>query len=560
VISNLKKIKQIQTVAQESRLYFVDLAGSERQKDTNASGKRLQEAKNINTSLMMLGRVIGALSEKGKKNERIPYRDSKLTHLLAASLGGNAKTAMIATISADRENLDQTLSTLQFATRAKTIKNHAQINQLMSLETDLENSWNDIVVLRSRLESLKTEKQEKLRELASIQESMECEYERSRQKVSESKNLLAGVDQKAMTELGPLVQQLKLLQREEAQLTNEMKNDDNQIILNARKQLTEGQQQLKRIERELGLTHEAAARQSKQMAEEIGTLQRQIREKNDNARILAKRRQQALKIINFQQLLIRPEVKAMIQATNDCFLARHPNAPDLNPSLPLGLFVELEEESILLAKRLLPEIQYIENSLVPNKVNRNQFWINFFSHLYALKKQIIFEQKEYQSDQWYSSRASETNKSVAKLSTQIKKFPTEYTFQLNDLATTVTSTPSFTSTEQTSSMRSEANDTLIETKSRTVTKTKDFSMNRNIKFYDNITTMINNKSYDLDTEDNSITVGEGYPQIYRADYQLSVSSDQSDHDFQKPINSKNNKMSYTNKFIGYHKGSVIEPF
>merc|ERR1712228_169187 len=73
------------------RLNFCDLAGSEKVRKTGATGNRLQEAMKINLSLTCLGRVISALSE----NKHVPYRDSKLTHLLKDSLGGNCKTTLI---------------------------------------------------------------------------------------------------------------------------------------------------------------------------------------------------------------------------------------------------------------------------------------------------------------------------------------------------------------------------------------------------------------------------------------------------------------------------------
>ena len=81
-----------------SRLSLVDLAGSERASKTGAAGDRLKEGSNINRSLSTLGLVISALAS-GKKNKFVPYRDSVLTWLLKDSLGGNSKTAMIATIS-----------------------------------------------------------------------------------------------------------------------------------------------------------------------------------------------------------------------------------------------------------------------------------------------------------------------------------------------------------------------------------------------------------------------------------------------------------------------------
>merc|ERR1712130_309896 len=108
------------------RLNMVDLAGSERQAKTGATGDRLKEATKINLSLSALGNVFSALVD-GRGH--IPYRDSKLTRLLQDSLGGNAKTIMIANIGPANYNYDETSTTLRYANRAKNIKNIPKINE-----------------------------------------------------------------------------------------------------------------------------------------------------------------------------------------------------------------------------------------------------------------------------------------------------------------------------------------------------------------------------------------------------------------------------------------------
>uniref|UniRef100_A0A671Y6S7 Kinesin family member 13B n=1 Tax=Sparus aurata TaxID=8175 RepID=A0A671Y6S7_SPAAU len=115
-----------------SRLSLVDLAGSERAAKTGAAGERLKEGSNINKSLTTLGLVISALAEQGtakNKNKFVPYRDSVLTWLLKDCLGGNSRTAMVATVSPAADNYEETLSTLRYADRAKNIVNHAVVNE-----------------------------------------------------------------------------------------------------------------------------------------------------------------------------------------------------------------------------------------------------------------------------------------------------------------------------------------------------------------------------------------------------------------------------------------------
>lgn len=109
------------------KLNMVDLAGSERQSKTGAKGRRLKEAAKINLSLSALGNVISALVDG--KSTHVPYRDSKLTRLLQDSLGGNAKTVMIATVGPSIKNHDESLATLRYASRAKNIKNKPRVNE-----------------------------------------------------------------------------------------------------------------------------------------------------------------------------------------------------------------------------------------------------------------------------------------------------------------------------------------------------------------------------------------------------------------------------------------------
>ncbi|EGX91689.1 kinase-like protein KLPA [Cordyceps militaris CM01] len=98
----------------EGTLNLVDLAGSERLKHSQAEGDRMKETQNINRSLSCLGDVIEAL---GRGSGHIPYRNSKLTHLLQYSLGGNSKTLMFVMVSPLETHLKETLTSLRFATK-----------------------------------------------------------------------------------------------------------------------------------------------------------------------------------------------------------------------------------------------------------------------------------------------------------------------------------------------------------------------------------------------------------------------------------------------------------
>ncbi|KAI1890280.1 hypothetical protein AGOR_G00152120 [Albula goreensis] len=109
------------------KLNLVDLAGSERQSKTGAQGERLKEATKINLSLSALGNVISALVDG--RSAHVPYRDSKLTRLLQDSLGGNARTVMVANIGPASYNVEETLTTLRYSNRAKNIRNKPRINE-----------------------------------------------------------------------------------------------------------------------------------------------------------------------------------------------------------------------------------------------------------------------------------------------------------------------------------------------------------------------------------------------------------------------------------------------
>ncbi|CAA7408430.1 unnamed protein product [Spirodela intermedia] len=131
-------------------LNFVDLAGSERASQTNADGARLKEGCHINRSLLTLTTVIRKLSA-GKKSGHIPYRDSKLTRILQVSLGGNARTAIICTMSPAFTHVEQSRNTLYFATRAKEVTNNAQVNMLVSDKQLVKHLQKEVARLEAEL-------------------------------------------------------------------------------------------------------------------------------------------------------------------------------------------------------------------------------------------------------------------------------------------------------------------------------------------------------------------------------------------------------------------------
>ncbi|XP_069122057.1 kinesin-like protein KIF14 isoform X2 [Argopecten irradians] len=192
-----------------SKINLVDLAGSERQSQANTSGQRLREGANINKSLLTLGKVISSLSDQALSNNRkrkpyIPYRDSVLTWLLKESLGGNSKTAMIATISPSCQHIEETLSTLRYASQARSIVNIARVNEdpkakiIRELRAEIERLKNHSVYMTDdthtaslvEIASLKERLLTREREMEEITRSWQQRLQQSEErKVAESKQL-----------------------------------------------------------------------------------------------------------------------------------------------------------------------------------------------------------------------------------------------------------------------------------------------------------------------------------------------------------------------------------
>ncbi|XP_047652554.1 kinesin-like protein KIF6 [Phacochoerus africanus] len=135
-----------------AKLHLVDLAGSERVAKTGVGGQLLTEAKYINLSLHYLEQVIIALAEKHRAH--IPYRNSMMTSVLRDSLGGNCMTTMIATLSVEKRNIDESISTCRFAQRVALIKNEAVLNEeidprlmIMRLQKEIQELKDELAIV-----------------------------------------------------------------------------------------------------------------------------------------------------------------------------------------------------------------------------------------------------------------------------------------------------------------------------------------------------------------------------------------------------------------------------
>ncbi|AMD20159.1 HCR009Cp [Eremothecium sinecaudum] len=193
-----------------SKMNLVDLAGSENINRSGAQNLRAKEAGSINQSLLTLGRVINSLADK---NIHIPFRESKLTRLLQDSLGGNTKTALIATISPAKINADETSSTLEYASKAKNIMNRPQLGSYVMKEILVKNISKELSKLKSDFLSTKSKdgiymSHEHYQELINDLENYKTEIQESKRQGESlvSQNALLLKERKTLQEVNDMQQ------------------------------------------------------------------------------------------------------------------------------------------------------------------------------------------------------------------------------------------------------------------------------------------------------------------------------------------------------------------
>lgn len=241
IVTELSESRQRQQLI-KAKINLVDLAGSERVSKTQATGQTLKEGANINKSLLTLGNVINQLSEGAKKGNRvIPYRESKLTRLLQESLGGNAATIMIASISPADYNYAETISTLKYANRAKSIENAVVRNE--------DSSERMIRDLQHQIEELKA----MLKNAAAVQANPSTETNSATMAIANTSELEEKLREMEQLQLNTWEEKEKLSKQLETEREQNMNQVITQMMQSVKEQKVLHMKNIKRLTNEKAL-------------------------------------------------------------------------------------------------------------------------------------------------------------------------------------------------------------------------------------------------------------------------------------------------------------------
>lgn len=274
----------------KSKLWLVDLAGSERLAKTDVQGDRLKEAQNINRSLSALGDVIAALANK---SSHIPYRNSKLTHILQDSLGGDSKTLMFVQISPSDQDLSETLSSLNFATRVRgvelgPVRKQIDTNELQKVKTMLDKARQEC---KSKDESLKR-LEENLHNLESKAKGKDQIYKNQLDKIKELEGqveLKTSLQSQSEKQVLHLSEKLKGKEESSSKLQQKVVELENKLKQQEENHSTTYQKKVNDLENKLRDQMQQSESSPLTLQQKIKELERKLTEQEENVECLSLR-------------------------------------------------------------------------------------------------------------------------------------------------------------------------------------------------------------------------------------------------------------------------------
>ncbi|PPR08103.1 hypothetical protein CVT24_010564 [Panaeolus cyanescens] len=383
------------------KLNLVDLAGSENIGRSGAENKRAREAGMINQSLLTLGRVINALVDKAS---HVPYRESKLTRLLQDSLGGRTKTCIIATISPARSNLEETLSTLDYALRAKSIHNKPELNQRMTRNSLLKEYVAEIERLKADI--LAAREKNGIYFSEESWASLNAQHELRETELVEAKKQVGIIEDQMRLVRDEFDQSIALLKRKEEELQQ------------TKDTLTKTEDALARSKTELhqvtdALEEEVVIRQAHQETET---------QLNDVAAGLKEVARQGLRDVHglFQKLERKEEV---LQSNRLAVSESEILIRSVTEGLLQKLF-EFREASLKVANTMASETTKFKSSEQPALTRHLQLTTQHFKHSQSLIKDLV--NLEENADEAYSTFENHLGDELASLKTKSTQWTEEF--------------------------------------------------------------------------------------------------------------------------------------